>query len=146
MDFGLSEDQLLLEHTLRSFLAEQVPIERVRELREKDCPNDRAIWSALADLGISGVLVPEAQGGSALALLDAALVSQALGRAVTPTPFLASAVMAPIALAALGGAAAEAWLAGIASGELVVGVGVTELFSVREGAGVRLASGALSTI
>ena len=84
MDFGLSEDQLLLEQTVRRFLAEEVPIERVRELREKDCPNDRALWKSLAELGVTGILVPEAQGGSGLALLDAALVSQALGHAATP--------------------------------------------------------------
>ena len=143
MDFGLSEDQLLLDDTVRRFLADQVPIERVRELREKNCPNDRAIWTALAELGLTGILVPEAQGGSALALLDAALVSQALGHAVTPTPFLASAVMAPIALAALGGSEAFGWLAGVVTGELVFGVAVTELFSVREGAGVSLKAGAL---
>ncbi len=143
MDFGLSEDQLLLERTLRDFLADQVPIERVRELRDKDCPNDRAIWSALAELGVTGVLVPEAQGGSGLGLLDAALVSQALGHAVTPAPFLSSSVMATTALAGVGGADAERWLEGIASGELVVGVAVTELFSVREEAGVRLEGGAL---
>ena len=136
MDFGLSEDQLLLEQTVRSFLAEQVPIERVRELRDKGCPDDRAIWSALAELGVTGILVPEAQGGAGLALLDAALVSQSLGHAVTPAPFLSSAVMAPTALAHVGGDVAEPWLAGIAGGELVVGVAVTELFSVREEAGV----------
>ena len=143
MDFGLSEDQHLLEQTVRSFLADQVPIERVRELREKEGPNDRAVWSALAELGVAGVLVPEAQGGSELALLDAALVSQALGHAVTPTPFLASAVMAPIALASISGSKADGWLAGIASGELVCGVAVTELFSVREEAGVRVSDGKL---
>ncbi len=143
MDFGLSEDQHLLEQTVRSFLADQVPIERVRELREKEGPNDRAVWSALAELGVAGVLVPEAQGGSELALLDAALVSQALGHAVTPTPFLASAVMAPIALASIAGSKADGWLAGIASGELVCGVAVTELFSVREEAGVRVSDGKL---
>ena len=128
---------------MRRFLAEQVPIERVRELREKDCPNDRVIWKALAELGVTGVLVPEAQGGSGLALLDAALVSQALGHEVTPTPFLASAVMAPTALAAVGGSEAPGWLTGIAAGELVFGVAVTELFSVREGAGVRVKAGTL---
>lgn len=143
MDFGLSEDQLLLDSTIRSFLADQVPIGRVRELREKDWPKDRAIWSALAELGVTGMLVPEAQGGSGLALLDAALVSQALGHAVAPTPFLASAVMAPTALAVISGSPAEAWLAGIASGELVFGVAVTELFSVREEAGVRISDGKL---
>ena len=144
MDFALSEDQLLLEQTVRAFLADQVPIERVRELRDKDCPYDRAIWSALAELGVTGILVPEAQGGSGLALLDAAIVSQALGHAVTPAPFLASAVMAPLALAAVGGGEAEGWLAGIAAGKQVFGVATTELFSVREEAGVRLDGGRLA--
>lgn len=143
MDFGLSEDQILLERTVRSFLADQVPMERVRELRGKDCPNDRAIWSALAELGVAGVLVPEARGGSGLALLDAALVSQALGHAATPAPFLASAVMAPVALANVDGPEATGWLGAIAGGDRVFGVAATELFSVREGAGVRLEDGAL---
>lgn len=143
MDFGLSEDQLLLEQTVRSFLADRVPVSRVRELREKDCPNDRAIWSALAELGVTGMLVPEAQGGAGLALLDAALVSQALGHAATPSPFLAAGVMAPLALRALATDDARGWLAGIASGESVCGVAVTELFSLREDAGVRLEKGRL---
>jgi alkylation response protein AidB-like acyl-CoA dehydrogenase len=141
MDFGLSEDQLLLEQTVRGFLADQVSIERVRELREKDCPNDREVWTELAELGVTGVLVPESQGGAGMALLDAALVSQSLGHAVTPTPFLASAVMAPVALSALRGPQAEAWLASIASGDVVFGVAATELFSRREDAGVALKAG-----
>ena len=147
MDFGLSEDQRLLEETVRSFLKERVPITRVRELREKDCPNDRAIWKELAELGAPGILVPEEQGGSGLNLLDAALVSQALGYSVTPAPYLTSSVMVPVAFAALGaqaGAEKEAWLAGISSGELVMGLAVTESFSLREGAGVVLENGSLS--
>ena len=143
MDFALSEDQQLLEETVRRFLAEEVPIGRVRELRDAECPNDRAIWKALAELGVTGVLIDEKFGGSGLALLDAALISQSLGHAATPAPFLASAVMAPTALTAVGGSAAEAWLVGIASGDLVVGVAATELFSLREGAGLRLAGGRL---
>lgn len=139
MDFGLSEDQQMLEETLRGFLAEQVPIERVRELRHDPQPNDRAIWASLAELGIAGVLVPEAQGGAGLGLLDAALVAGVLGHAATPAPFLSTSVMAVTALREVGGPDAEGWLAGIATGELVVGVAVTELFSVRERAGVKLA-------
>ncbi|MBW2315651.1 MAG: acyl-CoA/acyl-ACP dehydrogenase [Deltaproteobacteria bacterium] len=144
MDFGLSEDQLLLEDTVRKFLAEQVPIERVRELRERDCPYDPEVWAALAELGVAGILVPEAQGGSGLALLDAALVAESLARAATPAPFLATAIMAPVALKAVGGGDAEAWMSAIAGGELVVGVAATELFSVREDAGVRLSGGKLA--
>ncbi len=151
MDFGLSDDQLLLEETIRSFLADRVPIARVREIRdagEKDpetsCPNDRATWGQLAELGVTGILVPEAQGGSGLALLDAALVSQALGYSVTPTPFLTSSVMVPVALGAVGGSEAEGWLGGIAGGEIAFGLAVTEAFSVREDAGVKLDAGTLS--
>jgi alkylation response protein AidB-like acyl-CoA dehydrogenase len=143
MDFGLSDDQRLLEETVRGFLDDRVPITRVRELCDEACPNDRGIWKALAELGMTGILVPEAQGGSGLTLLDAALVSQSLGHAVTPTPFLSSVVMVPVALGALDGAEVDAWLGGIAGGEIVFGLAVTESFSIREGAGVALEGGCL---
>jgi len=143
MDFGLSEDQRLLEQSVRSWLREHVPITRVRALRGADCPNDRAIWRGLAELGAAGILVPEAHGGSGIALLDAALVAQSLGHAATPSPFLSTAVMAPVALGALPGADAKSWLEGIAAGELVVGAAFTETFSVREQAGVALEGGVL---
>jgi alkylation response protein AidB-like acyl-CoA dehydrogenase len=142
MDFGLSDDQRLLESSLRGWLREHVPITRVRELRDADCPNDRAIWRGLAELGAAGILVPEACGGSALTLLDAALVAQSLGHAVAPSPFLSTAVIAPVALQSFG-SDAKPWLEGIASGELVIGAAFTEAFSVRDGAGVALERGAL---
>jgi len=144
MDFGLSDDQRLLEDTIRSFLADKVPITRVRELRHEDCPNDRVLWRELAELGATGILVPEGQGGSGLSLLDAVLVCQALGYAATPAPFLSTALMAPVALREVGTDAALAFLGPIASGEQVFGVAITETFSMREGAGVVASGGKLS--
>lgn len=143
MDFGLSEDQRLLEKTVRSFLQDRVPIARVRELRDAGCPNDPAIWQGLAELGLAGILIDEERGGSGLKLLDAALVAESLGHAVTPSPFLASAVMAPVALRSLSGAKRDAWLRALAGGEAVFGVAATETFSVREGAGVGFERGRL---
>jgi len=143
MDFGLSDDQRLLDETIRGFLKERVPITRVRELRDAPCPDDRSDWQALAELGVSGILIPEAQGGSGLTLLDAALVSQALGYSVTPSPFLSSAVMVPVALGRLGAADAGSWLSGVATGDHIFAVAVTETFSVREDAGVTLEGGRL---
>ncbi len=105
---------------------------------------NHSIWKSLAELGLTGILVPEAQGGSDLTLLDAALVSQSLGYSVTPTPFLSSAVMVPTPLKSLDGAQAEAWLGGIAGGDIAFGLSVTEEFSVREDAGLRLEGGVLS--
>jgi len=143
MDFGLSEDQVLLDETIRGFLADQVPIERVRALRDADCPVDRSIWAAIAELGAAGILVPEAQGGSNLSLLDAALVAQALGHAVTPAPFLSTSVIATVALEAVDSPKAKEWLSGIATGDTIIGTAFTELFSRREEAGVRVESGKL---
>ena len=144
MDFGLSDDQRLLDETIRRFLRDRVPITRVRELRDESCPNDREIWKELAELGATGIAIPEEHGGSGLRLLDAALVSQSLGYAVTPTPFLTSGLMVPIALAALDSSDANAWLGGIAGGELAFGLAVTETFSIREGAGIALERGKLN--
>jgi alkylation response protein AidB-like acyl-CoA dehydrogenase len=151
MDFGLSEDQQLLEDTIRKFLSDQVPITRIREIRdageqdsEASGPNDRKIWSQLAELGVTGILIPEAQGGSALALLDAALVSQAFGFAATPVPFITSSVMVPVALGQVGGAEVEPWLGGIADGSVMFGIAATEAFSIREEAGVLASGGTLS--
>lgn len=138
MDFGLSEDQRLLEDSVRGALARDVPIERVRELRDLDCPNDRGVWAGLAALGATGVLVPLEQGGSGLGMLDAALISQSLGHAATPAPFLSSAVLAATCLTTVGGPTSEPWLSGIADGSLVIGTAMTETFSVREGAGLTL--------
>jgi len=143
MDFGLSEDQVLLEETIRGFLADQVPIDRIRALRDEDCPIDRSIWTALAELGMTGVLVPEDHGGSDLSLLDASIVSQSLGHAVTPVPFLASSVIATVALKSIESPKTADWLGGIASGELIFATAFLELFSRREGAGVSIVDGKL---
>ena len=50
MDFGLSDDQLLLEETVSGFLKDRVPIARVRELRDANLPSDREAWNEFAEL------------------------------------------------------------------------------------------------
>ncbi len=144
MEFGLSEDQTLLDETVRGFLADQIPIDRIRALRDEDCPIDRSIWKSIAELGMTGVLVPEAQGGNDMSLLDASIVAQALGHAVTPTPFLSSSIIATVALKSIDHPKTADWLSGIASGEQIVGTAFMELFGRREEAGVSVASGKLN--
>jgi alkylation response protein AidB-like acyl-CoA dehydrogenase len=122
MDFGLSEDQLLLKDTIKRFLSEQCPTTRVRRIMEGDPSLGRELWTQLAELGVAGVIAPAAHGGLERELLDLALVSEELGYACAPGPFLGCA-MASVALIEGGDeAAAQRWLGPLASGEIVATV------------------------
>jgi alkylation response protein AidB-like acyl-CoA dehydrogenase len=126
MDFGLSEDQILFKGTLRRYLDAQCPTTRVRSIMEGPDGHDRGLWRSLADMGVTGLMIPPAHGGSGLELLDVALAAEELGRAATPGPFLA-ATMATTALIESGNAEAQRrWLPGIASGECVVAFALGE--------------------
>lgn len=146
MEFGLSEDQKLLQESIGGTLDKISPLERVREAADKGETQAADIAQALAGLGVYGMMVPEAHGGLGLGLLDAALVAEMLGRHVAPAGFIATAVMAPIALAGAGSKAQqEAWLPKLASGEIVAGVAVSEKASgARDGAGIAASGSTLS--
>src|SRR5205814_9452279 len=102
MDFGLSQDQLLLQDTIRRFLESECPTTRVRAIMESETGHDPALWQGLADLGVAGLAIPTAHGGPGLELLELAPAAEELGWACTPGPVPACA-MAAAAPAAGGG-------------------------------------------
>jgi alkylation response protein AidB-like acyl-CoA dehydrogenase len=97
MDFGLTLEQRQFDDSLRAFLADRLPIDRLRALAEPGIGYDETIWQSLAELGLHGLLVPERFGGAGLGVLDAVLAGEALGRAAAPVPFVGSIVMATLA-------------------------------------------------
>lgn len=126
MNFGLSEDQLLLKSTIKRFLEEQCPTPRVRAIMESETGHDAALWQGLVDLGITGLIIPATHGGSGLELLDLALAAEELGYAATPGPFLGCA-MASVALVHGTETAPQAtWLSRIAAGDAVASVAFGE--------------------
>jgi alkylation response protein AidB-like acyl-CoA dehydrogenase len=144
MDFGLSEEQRLLTDTLRRYLEEHVPLTRIRELVDTETAHDPALWQDLVELGIPGILIPVQYGGSGLSFLDVILVAESLGQAATPTPFLGTGILAPVALLTAGTPAQQTeWLPRLASGQTRSGMAMTEVVSRREAAGVRLEDGKL---
>jgi alkylation response protein AidB-like acyl-CoA dehydrogenase len=144
MDFGLSEEQQLLQETLRRYLGENVPLARLREIAERSDGHDAELWQGLIELGIPGALIPVERGGSGLALLDAALIAQTLGWAATPAPFVGACVMAPMAFLTAGTSEQQReWLPRLAAGRARLGVAVTEVYARREESGVRLERGRL---
>jgi alkylation response protein AidB-like acyl-CoA dehydrogenase len=119
MNFGLSQDQVLLHHTIRRFLDEQCPTTRVRQAMDGPTGHDAELWSALVDLGVTGLYVPAEHGGAGLELLDLALAAEELGYNATPGPFLGNA-LAQIALAEGGGEAlCEQWLPKLVDGSRI---------------------------
>ncbi len=146
MEFGLSEEQVLIQDSFRGTLGRLSPLDRVRELVLDNVHVDRQLWDGLSEMGMSALLVPEDFGGAGLGLMEAVIVAEELGRVVAPSPFVASAVMAPLAIAL---AASEAqkgeWLPKIAAGEMRVSVAVSEAASgPREDASVGVVDGKLS--
>jgi alkylation response protein AidB-like acyl-CoA dehydrogenase len=122
MDFGLSEDQVLLKDTIKRFLSERCPTTRVRRIMEGDGSEEKELWGELAELGVAGVTVPGDHGGLERELLDLALVAEELGYAATPGPFIGAA-MATVALVEGQDEALQSrWLPALASGEAIVTV------------------------
>jgi alkylation response protein AidB-like acyl-CoA dehydrogenase len=122
MDFGLSEDQLLLKDTIKRFLAEQCPTTRVRQIMEGEPAQARRLWGQLAELGVAGVIAPASHGGLERELLDLALVAEELGYAAAPGPFLGCA-MATVALNEGGDQALQdTWLPKLAAGDAVAAI------------------------
>lgn len=125
MNLELTEEQVALRDTLRRYLAERASISaHVRPLLDDPTGTTDAVWRGLADLGTTGLLVPEEYGGAGMTMVEAGIVAEELGAALHPGPWLSSAVGATRALTRSGvkDTAAQI-LTGIADGTTIATVG-----------------------
>ena len=90
MDMLLTEDQLALAETIRDYLTGTHGPEVLRRL-DVEGNRDPAIWQSLVDMGLTGLLVPEDQGGLGMGLVDAALIAAECGRACLAEPLVDTA-------------------------------------------------------
>jgi alkylation response protein AidB-like acyl-CoA dehydrogenase len=143
--FALSDDQVMLQDSLRRALAEHVPLERVRRFADdlKDTAADVA--EAMNAFGLPGLTAPAEAGGLGLGMLEAALASEALGAAAAPVAFMGLA-LAPLVLQQGGSADQQAeWLPKLAAGEVMAALAISEAVAgARDGAGVTASRGRLS--
>ena len=126
MYFGLSDEQKLLQATLREFAAKQLPPARLRRIFDEGSGFDAALWRAAAEVGVQGLALPQRFGGAGQELLDLALAFEVLGETALPGPFLGHA-LASLALL-LGGSETqrERWLPRLAAGEAIGSVAFGE--------------------
>ena len=119
MHFGLTEEQKLLQQTLRGFAAAECPPQRLRRIFDAGDGHDAAIWRALSKMGLAGLLVPEEFGGAGFEILDLALACEIAGEAALPGALLEHS-LACLAIAESGSAEQRArWLPRLASGETI---------------------------
>ncbi|MFL5891565.1 MAG: acyl-CoA dehydrogenase family protein [Solirubrobacterales bacterium] len=116
MDFGFNDEQQAIKETAREMLASRSPLAKVREAAESRTYDD-ALWKEICDLGWPGIAIAEDHGGQGLGMVELVILSEELGYACAPTPFLSNAI-AGLAIAAAGSDdQRDRWLPGIASGE-----------------------------
>jgi alkylation response protein AidB-like acyl-CoA dehydrogenase len=113
MDFSLSEAQVELAGLARKILA------------ERDAPEQQ--WADFAAAGVLAAGLPEALGGAGLGFLEQCGVLTEIGRAVSPAPYLASAVLGAGAIAEFGRPERQRrWAAAAGAGSVVVTVALAE--------------------
>src|SRR3954463_11485526 len=119
MDF--TPEQELLRDSVRRTCARHGGLDLARKMENDAVGYSPAVWSALAELGLLGLTLPEEHGGSGMTMLDAAVVYEELGRALLPSPHFPSCVLAAgVLLRSTDAELQQAWLPRIASGEAVM--------------------------
>lgn len=120
MNFQFSEEAEALRDEARKFLAAQSGRDKARAVMEGDATHDAALWRQIAELGWTGLRIPESHGGLGLSVLELCVLAEEVGRALSPVPFTSSVLMATELLMASGHEAAQtAWLPKLADGSAI---------------------------
>jgi len=142
MEFGFSADQEQLKAGVRRFLDAECPLDRVRAVMVSKDPHDAGLWSKTAALGWCGLTIPEAHAGLGLSWEDLVVLAEETGRSLFPSPLLASAAAARAIVRLGSDAQQQAWLPGIAAGDVIATLAVLEETDDLSEAGVELATSA----
>jgi len=123
LDFGFSEDQLLLQQTVRDFLAGECTPEWVRAQWQTGTGRSPEFWRKLAEIGVPGLIVPEAFGGLGMDDVDLVLILEEVGRVALAEPVLSTAVGAALLASLSEARVAGEWLPKVAAGDARLAVG-----------------------
>ena len=127
MYFTVTPEQEMLRETARTYLSDNAPLTRVRELMETAAGFDSAMWSDMAEMGWQSMAIPEAYGGAGFSFVELGILLEEMGRALTPSPFFSSVVLGANAILLAGtDAQRRTYLPGVASGERRVAVAISE--------------------
>jgi alkylation response protein AidB-like acyl-CoA dehydrogenase len=128
VNFAFSEEQDELRRSVRRFLDDKSPMTEVRRLMETQEGYDPAVWTQMgSQLGLQGLTIPEEFGGSGFGYVELLVVLEEMGRRLLCAPFFTSVGLAANALLTSGDdAAKKEYLPGIASGQTIATLAITE--------------------
>jgi alkylation response protein AidB-like acyl-CoA dehydrogenase len=92
MDFTFNDEQQQFADALRRYLDKSYGFEARQAIARSEAGVSDAHWAAFAELGLTALPVPEAQGGFNGGPIDMLVVMQELGRALVVEPYWATAV------------------------------------------------------
>lgn len=126
-DFGFREDETLLRDSVRKFLSDNAPIDRVRQVVARDhdeayqsevqpAAYDEALWKQMVELGWTSLAVPEEAGGAGMKMVAVAALAEEAGRAALVSPLIAT-LSATCVLREAGTDTARSWLEKVVGGE-----------------------------
>ena len=110
------ELQQMLRDSARNYLGDAGGPGHFRNVRNLESGFDAVAWAQMGELGWTGVLLPEAVGGSGLGLASALTLAEELGRTLAPEPFVSAGVIAATLLANSESGAATALAGDLAQG------------------------------
>ncbi len=129
MALTLTDDQKMIRDSADGFFKTEAPASQHRKLRDTrdETGFDRNVWAKMAEMGFAGVLVPEEHGGAGFGHVAAGLIMEAIGRNLSASPMLSTAVLGTTALVAGGSAEQQAkYLPLIAEGKRLFALAADE--------------------
>jgi alkylation response protein AidB-like acyl-CoA dehydrogenase len=118
MYFDLTDEQQAIRATAKDFLAARYKSDRIRELADSEAGFEQSDWDEMAELGWTGLALPEEWGGQGLGIVDLAVLFEEMGYALAPSPLFSNTI-AGLALSLCGSDdQRERFLRPLAAGEL----------------------------
>ncbi|MBO6765022.1 acyl-CoA dehydrogenase family protein [Maricaulis sp.] len=129
MAMVLNEEAGMLKDAARGYLSTSAPVSQLRKLRDSGSEDgfDRKTWADMAEMGWTSVLVPEAHGGVEMGHVAAGVIAEEMGRTLTASPYISTAIMGATALSRFGSDGQKSeWLPRIAAGEAITALAADE--------------------
>ena len=139
MDLDFTEDQEMIRDSAMDFLSKECPKDKVRELEDSEDGYSEEMWKKMAELGWTGLVIPEDYDGEGGEFLDLIVLLEEIGRNILPAPFFETVVLSSLPILQFGNEKQKKeFLPKIANGDMKMTVALTELSGSYRASGINV--------